>query len=62
MNKAELKKALDKAIEAFITDTKADFQDPYSKTPATEADMVELSRQVTYTLQEFRDAILEYLD
>ncbi len=49
-------------IDAFIVDTKADFEGPYSKTPATEADMVELSKQVTYALQAFRDAILEYID
>ena len=62
MTKAELEKSLDNAIEDFITDTSISFNDPYSKEPATIADMTELSRQTTYALKGFKKALLQYLD
>lgn len=62
MTKIELEQALNTAIEDFIQNTSVEFRDPYNKEPATEADLVELSRQTTYALQNFKKALLEYLD
>nr|WP_300185926.1 hypothetical protein [uncultured Agathobaculum sp.] len=61
MTKDELTTKLDYAIDDFIETTKAEFGDPYSKEPATIADMCELSLQTVTVLKAFKNAFLEYL-
>lgn len=61
MTKDELTMKLDNAIDDFIETTKVEFGDPYSKEPATMADMCELSAQSTAVFKAFKNALLEYL-
>lgn len=62
MTKLELEQALNTAVENFRADVTSTFNDAYSKEPVTQADMVELSKQTFYALEEFKNALLKYLD
>lgn len=61
MTKSELKESMDSSLEDFKLETKNLYK-AYSKEPATLGDLSELSKQVTYVLGKYKDALLEYLN
>lgn len=61
MTKSQLKKNLDKALYDFSNEINLNYKE-CGKTPVTDSNIYELSRQTFYVLSEFEKAILEYLD
>lgn len=61
MTKLQFQEKLDKALNDYSSEILLNYKE-CGKTPVTEGDIVELSRQTLYALSEFEKAILEYLD
>lgn len=58
-NSNDLYQALTEHIERFSSEMRGRYEDG-SQTPATEADINELSRATCYALLAFRDTIVKY--
>ncbi len=61
MSTNDLKKELDKALTDFSEEIHGKYAEG-SKTPATEGDINELGRQTFYVLDQFKDALIKYLN
>lgn len=61
MTKKELENSFNKALEDFKADVKASF-DECSKESATQGDIAELAKLTFYALNDFKNALLNYLE
>lgn len=62
MTKADLKKALEQSLQDFREEVSCVTDDPYSKEPVTKGDLYESHRQILYTLNRFKDILMDYLE
>ncbi len=56
----ELSKKLDKALDDFSSQIRAEYPES-SQVPAKEQDIGILANRLFYTMSEFKDSIIEYL-
>ena len=61
MTKDQLRKKLDDVLEEYKKNVKDIAADPYGKRAITEGELVELQKQLLYTLASLTNAILDYL-
>lgn len=61
MTKDEFKKSLSEALENFRADTQSSF-DEMSNEPATKGDIADLAKMTFYALNDFRNALIKYLE
>lgn len=59
MSISELEKNLDEALKAFSEEMHLQYLES-SQRPATEADIHEIARQIFYTLDDFKKAIIRF--
>ncbi len=59
MNTDKLNKLLDKAINDYVDETSIRYNNSDSDCPATKQDLYELSKQITYVLDKFKESIIE---
>lgn len=60
MTVRDLESKMDKAINDFAEIIKAQYEEGSNK-PASEKDIIEVSRQCFYALHAMKDAVVEYL-
>lgn len=61
MTKAQLNDKLTNTLVLFSEEIKSKYNE-FDQTPATKADVAEVARQAFYALNDFKNAIIEYLD
>lgn len=59
MDANKLNTLLDKAINDYVRETSGCYNGSDRDCPATKQDLFELSRQITYVLDKFKDSIVE---
>jgi len=62
MTKQELETVLEQSCQEFSREVQYIADDPYSKDPVTRGELYESHRQIFYALNNFKKAILGYLD
>lgn len=62
MTKKELQTKLEQICQEFVKEVQFVADDPYSKELVTKGELYESHKQIFYALNNFKSAILEYLD